>query len=305
MAEITFGTYSTNNLAGSGLGFYGASFGSSVQIGSYQDKTFITNSTGTTNGGNAHNVKFTAAASGYPDTITSGIPLSKLNGYHRTLDINFDHSSAVNVQNVQLRIYDRVAINNPASGVNTKVAELVNFNGLSYSSWNSSPGDANVATDAVGDSPYGSGDHVWWGEAWPSNQVTQYYWENSSGIRFNNASTSDAAVNGDSRLGGITGDDDTVGGSGLVVPLLNSPGSGQRFLANEYGGNSTSLKPKWLQYYNNSSPDMPGNVGANATTGTFGGTGVDTRHTWRVALSSTPLSIGSKNYSLYVSLEYL
>lgn len=183
MAEITFGTYNTNNLGGSGLGFYGASFGSSVQIGAYQDKTFITNTDGTLNGGNAYNVKYTAAASGKPDSITSGIPLSKLNGHHRTVDINFDHDSAVNVQNVQCRIYDRVAINNPASGVNTKVAELVNFNGLSYSSWLSTPGDANVASDAVGDNPYGSGDHVWWGEAWPSNQVTQYYWENSSGIR--------------------------------------------------------------------------------------------------------------------------
>jgi hypothetical protein len=304
MAEISFGTYNTTNLGGSGLGFYGSAFGSSVQIGSYQDKTFITNSDGTLNGGNAYNSQWSAAASGAPDTLTSGIPLVRLNAHHRTLDINFDHTSPVNVQNVQLRIYDRVNINNPASGVNTKIAEVVNFNGLSYSSWNSAPGDANTAFDGVGASPYGSGDLAWWGEAWPSDQVAQYYWENSSGIRFNNASTSDPAVNGDSRLGAITGDDDTVGGSGLVVPLLNSPGSGQRFLAPEYGDNSTNLKPKWLQYYNTGSPDLP-NIGANTTTGTFGGTGVDTRHTWRVALSSTPLSIGSKSYGLYISLEYL
>lgn len=302
MADISFGTYSTTNLGGSGLGFYGSAFGSSVQIGSYQSKTFITNSNGTTNGGNAHNVQFTAAASGKPDTITSGIPLSKLNGYHRTLDIHFDHSTPVNVQNVQLRIYDRVNINYPASGVNTKVAELVNFNGQTYTQWLSTPGDANVATDAVGSNPFGSGDHVWWGEAWPSNQVSQYYYDNSSGVRFMNASTSDPVVNGDSRLGGITGDDDTVGGSGLIVPLLNSPGSGQRFLAAEY--HNGSMEPKWKQYYNTASPNLP-NIGAAATGGTFGGTGVDTRHTWRVALSSTPLTIGSKNYSLYLSLEYL
>lgn len=249
-------------------------------------------------------MKFTAAASGKPDTISSGIPLAKLNGYHRTIDVNFDHSTPVNVQNVQARVYDRVNIDNPASGVNTKVAEIVNFNGLSYSAWLGTPGDANVAGDGVGGTPHGSGDHVWWGEAWPSSQVSQYYYDNSSGVRFTNASTSDSVVNGDSRLGNVSGDDDTVGGSGIVVPLLNSPGSGQRFLSDEYGGNSTTLKPKWLQYYNSASADLP-NIGANTATGTYGGSGVDTRHTWRLALSSTPLTIGSKNYSLYVSLEYL
>lgn len=301
MASISFATYSMNDLAGSGVGFYGASFGSSVQIGSYQDKTFITNSAGTSNGGNTHNVKFISAATGYPDSITSGIPLSKLNGYHRTLDINFDHTTDVNVQNVQLRLYDGVAIDNPASGVNTKLCELVNFNGLSYASWLSTPGGANVATDAVGTNPHGSGDHLWWGAAWPASQASQYYYDNSSGVRFRNASTSDSVVNGDSRLGGVAGDDATVGGSGLVVPLLNSPGSGQRFLSTEY---DTALKPKWMQYYNTASPDLP-NIGTPSTTRTFGGTGVDKRHTWRVGMSATPLSLGAKQYRLYVSLEYL
>lgn len=302
MAEISFATYNTNTLGGSGLGFYGASFGSSVQIGSYQSKTFITNSNGTINGGNAYNVKYTAAASGYPDTMTSGIPLARINGHHRTLDINFDHSSEVNVQNAQLRIYDRSNINNPASGVNTKVIEMVNFNGQTYANWLSTPGDANVVTDGVGGAPYGSGDHVWWGDAWPADQVSAYTYTNSSGITFRNASTADPVVNPDIRLGAVSGDDETVGGSGIVVPLLNSPGSGQRFLAAEY--HLGDFQPKWKQYYNTTSPDVP-NIGTTGTTGTFGGTGIDTRHTWRVGLSSTPLSIGSKNYSLYISLEYL
>ena len=38
---------------------------------------------------------------------------------------------------------------------------------------------------------------------------------------------------------------------------------------------------------------------------TYGGTGVDTHHTWAVALSASPLSSGGKeNYGMYVSLEY-
>jgi hypothetical protein len=103
-------------------------------------------------------------------------------------------------------------------------------------------------------------------------------------------------------LGDLTGDDDTVGGSGIVVPLLDNPGSGQRFLDGTY---DTAYKPKWLQYYNTSSPNLA-NIGANSTTRTFGGTGVDTRHTWRVAISATPLTVGSKsNYALQFSCEYL
>lgn len=301
MAEISFGTYNTPNLGGSGLGFYGASFGSSVQLGQYQSKTFITNSLGTTNGGNAYNTKFVAAASGIPDSDSSGIPLCRLNGHHRTLDINFDHSSPVNVQNAQLRIYDRSNIDYPASGVNTKVAELVNFNGLTYSAWLSTPGAANVANDGIGGAPHGSGDHLWWGEPWPANQASVFHYDNSSGVRFRNASTSDSKTNGDSRLGAISGDDDTVGGTGIIVPLLNSPGSGQRFLDGTY---DTGFKPKWLQYYNTASPNLP-NIGPNSTTRTFGGTGVDRRHTWRVALSATPLTIGSKPYALNFSCEYL
>lgn len=301
MAEITFGTYSTPNIRGSGLGMYGASFGSSVQIGSYQDKSFITNADGTLNGGNAYNVKYTAAASGLPDTDTSGIPLARLNGHHRTLDINFDHNVPVQVQNAQLRIYDRNNVNFPASGVNTKVAELVNFNGLSYSSWLATPGSANTANDGVGSAPHGSGDHVWWGDPWPADQCSQAFYQNSSGVVFRNGTTSDVKLNGDSRLGSIVGDDDTVGGSGIIVPLLNSPGSGQRFLDRAY---DSALQPKWRQYYNTASPNLP-NIGANSTTRTFGGTGVDMRHTWRVAISSQPLNAGSKSYALQFSVEYL
>ena len=53
MAEITFGIGSQQNIAGSGLGFYGATFGSSVQIGSFQDTTFVTNAAGTAQGPSA------------------------------------------------------------------------------------------------------------------------------------------------------------------------------------------------------------------------------------------------------------
>lgn len=305
MAEITFGTVSAVNIGGSGLGFYGNTFGSSVQIGSYQNKTFITNSTGSTNGGNAYNIKYgNHPATGISEYVNSGVPLVRINGYYRTLDIHFDHTTDVNVQNAQLRIYDRENINNPASGVNTKVAEIINFNNKTYTDWLSLPGDGNTITT------YGSGDLFWWGEAWPAANVSKNYYENSVGTRFYNGTTSESATNGDSRLTGITGGDDTVGGTGLIVPLVNSPGSGGKYLNSQYDIGSKKFAPKWKQYYNSVSPLNVPNIGAagneDSTYQTFGGTGVDKRHTWRVALSATPLSIGSKEkYGIYVSLEYL
>jgi len=63
-AAITFyagsGNAELNDLStpGSGLGFYGASFGTSVQVGQYQETTFITNSNGSVNGGNNNNNKY-------------------------------------------------------------------------------------------------------------------------------------------------------------------------------------------------------------------------------------------------------
>lgn len=311
MAEIVFGTNDSNNIGGSGLGFYGSTFGSSVQIGSYQNKTYVTNANGTTNGGNATNIKYgDHPGTGICERVNSGIPLVRLNGDARTFDVTFYHTTPVNVQNVQFRVYDRENINNPASGVNTKVAELVNFNNLSYSSWNSSPGADNTL------STYGSGDLFWWGEAWPANATNTNYYQNSVGVKFYNGRNGvDSVTNGDVRLQGITGGDDTVGGSGLIVPLLDSPGSGGRYLEPTLGSLGTQkFVPKWKQYYLNSYYATPGrdvpDIGTaglyDSTYTTFGGSGLDQCHTWRVAISATPLSIGSKEkYGAYVSLEYL
>jgi len=45
MAQIDFlaggGSFQIANLSGSGLGFYGGGFGYSVEVGSWQDTTFI------------------------------------------------------------------------------------------------------------------------------------------------------------------------------------------------------------------------------------------------------------------------
>jgi hypothetical protein len=302
------------SLHGSGLGFFGLTAGSSVQIGSYQDTTFVSNGDGSVTKTRANNIKYVA------DTFPSGmctvgaagggdytVGLSGVKSAASTLGIRFGHATAVKTQNVQLRIYDRTNINNPASGVNTKVAEIVNFNGSAFNTQGSTGGSSSVV---------GSGDAFWWGEAWPAAYSSRNYAENSLGVRFYNGLDSDSVVNPDQRLSDptafVTDNDLTVGGSGVIVPLLDSPGSGQKGLA-EILGTEGMIWPKWTQYLNTTAQTnvWGGNFGDGLLNDTNkgkcqGGTGYHTHHTWAVALSASPLNIGSKEqYGLYVSLEYL
>ena len=327
MAQIDFQLLTQNTmvpslttLSGSGLGFFGSTQGSSVQIGSFQDTTNVSNADGSVIKDSTNNIKYTTSV--FPSgrcTMTSNggtstVGLSGVKSFQGTLGITFSHSTDVNAQNCQLRIYDRTNVNYPASGVNTKVAEVINHNGSTYNS----QGTNSQSSDAVG-----SGDILWWGEQWPTEIVSSNnYYINSQGVTFYNG-TGATTVNGDSRLGQVTGDRATVGGTGIVVPLLDSPGSGQRGLQKTYVRNSAATIPgltfpKWTQYCNStarqsiffgSSAHNFGD-GSSATPAsqkkTFGGTGIDSHHTWSVALSASPLSIGSKEqYGLYVSLEYL
>ncbi len=142
MAAINFfaDDFGIQNLNGSGLGFYGPSFGSSVQVGAYQQTTFITDGNGTSEGPQVDNIQWkhpdSGAINGAEEKILTAIP-----NYLATLNPRFTHGSAVQVQNVKARIYDRVDIDNPASGVTTEVAELIhvdivqNDNGSGDGTW--------------------------------------------------------------------------------------------------------------------------------------------------------------------------
>ena len=128
MASVDFyaGEFAIQALAGSGLGFYGSTFAASVNVGEYQDTTYITNGAGTSQGPQVNNIKWLNAQSGIVNSASSGIGLININNYLATLNIRFTHGSAVQIQNAKVRIYDRSNINNPASGVTTKIAELIN-----------------------------------------------------------------------------------------------------------------------------------------------------------------------------------
>ena len=330
MAEIRFQILGNNDntptidtLSGSGLAFFGATSGSSVQIGEYQQTTYVANSDASIVKDISSNNKYRTGA--FPSGLVtldatagsaSDLGISGVRSMYGSLGIEFGHTSEVNIQNCQLRVYDRGNVAYPASGVNTKVAEIVNFNG--GVTWGSQGTDNGECSDAQG-----SGDLWWWGESWPSEMCTKNYYTNSVGTVFYNGKDTDTVVNGDSRLSAaaVAGSYDTVGGTGVIVPLLDSPGSGQKQLHNEATlSGSGMVWPKWCQYVTSGKQNEifgftfgdGSDTSKSLNTGTlepirrtYGGTGIDSHHTWSVALSASPLSTGAKEqYGLYVSLEY-
>lgn len=152
MALISFlaGTdFTINNLTGSGLGFYGdAGFSAAVQVGTYQGRTFITDSTGTVQGPESDNIKWTHASSGILGQSGLGVPLINIPNYLASLNIRFTHTSAVKTQNGKVQIYDRYSPNNPASGVTTKTCQIIHPNNAQ---------DASGSGDATWNTPGGTG----------------------------------------------------------------------------------------------------------------------------------------------------
>ena len=236
MASISFraGDTSINNLSGSGLGFFGGSFGQSVQLNNWNSSTFITDGNGTNNGGTANNVKYSTDTKGFAVGVVPATGLLYIPNNKATLNVRFNNDSAVRTQNVKLRVFDRTDKDNPASGVITRVAELL-----------------HTSSSYIIE---GSGDTTWWGSASHTGSDAQ--------------GTYNGSANPSSRLPTGT---NTVGGSGVFVPLAKSPGP-----SGMYAGNGAS------------------------------NTGQYTQHDWYLAITASPDSIGSKTqYGLYVELEYL
>jgi len=140
------------NLAGSGLGFFGSSFGQSVEVGAYQATTYITNGTGSTQGNVCENTQYIHENSG-TQSDAGEINLLYIPNRLATLNVRFTNDIAVKTQNVKLRIFDRSNINNEASGVVTKVAELVHpennqavISNSSDSTWSTPEGSGTIMT---------------------------------------------------------------------------------------------------------------------------------------------------------------
>jgi hypothetical protein len=154
------------DMAGSGLGFYGSGgFGTSVAVNDWQETTYVTDGNGLVQGPQAQNVKWTHANSGEVDGSVN-LPLSWIPNYQTSLNVRFTHGTEVKVQNVEARIYDRNNINVGASGVTTRVAEIIHpsvtqeAGGSGDSAWIEAAGSGVTVTmaDSPGMSGYYAGD---------------------------------------------------------------------------------------------------------------------------------------------------
>lgn len=143
-------SFGVTNLTTSGLGFYGNGFSNSVPVGQYQQTTFITDGNGTVQGSQVNNVKYIFSSSGQ---VNGGgdVAINTIPNYLSTLNPRFTNDTAVQVEDVELRIYDRINIDNPPSGVTCQVAELINLNttysaGSGDSTWTHVYGSAVTLT---------------------------------------------------------------------------------------------------------------------------------------------------------------
>lgn len=129
MAAINFfgQTDHIQALNGSGVSFMGTAFGSSVDVGAYQNTTWISNSNGTTAGPQLNSIAWTHPNSGSINGAAS-VHLTAIPNYLATINARFTHSTAIKTQNAKFRVYDRVSISNDPSGVLCKVYNIIHPN---------------------------------------------------------------------------------------------------------------------------------------------------------------------------------
>lgn len=152
-------------VGGSGLGFYGSSFGSSVSVGAYGESIYITNNTGSAQGPQADNFKYIASDTpGTGSGIINGVTQLDLRSVPNdvaTLNIHFTHGTTVQTQNGEVRFYNRSNVDTAQVGVTVKAAELIHpdvtqtSNGSGDIDW-ITPGGSTVVVDLI-DSPGESG----------------------------------------------------------------------------------------------------------------------------------------------------
>lgn len=159
MATIQFLDPSTQtDFSASGIGFFGVSYGASVLVGNYQTTSFVTDGNGSVNIMQLPNVQYLNAQSGVVGSSTSGINVKSIPNFQTTCNLRFTHTSSVRTQNGELRIYDRTNINNPASGVTTKIYETIHPNqsqfgtGSGNATWTGSTTNPQTGTATVGGS---------------------------------------------------------------------------------------------------------------------------------------------------------
>lgn len=162
MASLKFLVGGNEIGAGSGLAFFGdEGFGRSVRVGEWQGRTYVSNGGGTAQGVEAPNTKYLNSGSGVLGQTGSGVALTAIPNPQCPLNVRFEHDSPVQVVSAELRIYDRSDTNRPASGVTTKVAEVIhpdpvqNNNGSGDTTWLTPGGSGAVVSMAPSPGPSG------------------------------------------------------------------------------------------------------------------------------------------------------
>jgi len=160
-----YGAVQANNLAGSGCSFFNSGgFSTSLPVGTYNGRTFITDSTGTQNGGEISNTQYLSPSTVILGQVGSGISLLSVPNYLAMLNIHFVNSSPVQTQNVTLYGYDRVNFSNQPSGILLWSAEVIHpwtnqvSNGSGSSVW--TPLGSGGTTMAIQGGAGTSGQHI-------------------------------------------------------------------------------------------------------------------------------------------------
>lgn len=146
MATVQFLKSSNGASLGlSGIGFFGSTFGQSVNVGFYQDSTYETDSNGTSQGKTLSNVKWAHAQSGYVNGANL-LNLLAIPNSDASLNIRFTHTSQVSLVNARVWITDRSSTTGIPAGVTTKVAQIIHTgvsqvsNGVGNASWSTMGG---------------------------------------------------------------------------------------------------------------------------------------------------------------------
>ncbi len=146
------------------LGFFGAAFGFSIQVGQYNNTCYVTTDNGSANHGQVPNLKYLNATGCYVAGELVGTELREVDNGEATLRIRLNTDTNVATQNTSLRVFDRTSINNNPSGVAVYAAEIIKpsptARGTGDSAWTQIYGSGSTLSLDNQSTP--SGVHTWY-----------------------------------------------------------------------------------------------------------------------------------------------
>lgn len=177
--------------SGSGISLFGDSWGRSIIVGNWNARTFISDSAGGNQGGEANNVQYAASGTAILGSVGSGIGLQYVPNSQATLEIRTESDTPIQITSATLYGYDRSSINNAPSGVSCKSFEIIH--------------------PAVSQAVQGSGDTVWTTLLGSGSTLSLAPSPGSGGLYAGNGSNSTVSSRSHSHFIGISASPSTVG----------------------------------------------------------------------------------------------